>query len=70
MEWRRKIDAMEKERVEINSAEKLFDLPISTFHTLLSMQEHMRGVEALFVIYVEQKVESFWRFWEVLEFFE
>lgn len=48
-----KIDAG---RQELVNAEKLFDLPITSYPELLKIQQDMRGLRRIYQIYEEQKV--------------
>lgn len=50
------MEKIESERQELANAEKLFDLPITTYHELLQVQKELKGLEQIFAIYDEQKV--------------
>ena len=42
-------------RQELTNAEKLFDLPITTYPNLVRVQTEMRGLEQIYALYEEQK---------------
>lgn len=51
----------EASRQELANAEKLFDLPITMYPELLSVQQEMRGLRQIYKVYEEQKVvRSVW----------
>lgn len=47
---------MEAARQELTNAEKLFDLPITMYPELLTVQREMRGLRQIYEIYKAQKV--------------
>lgn len=47
---------IEASRQELGNAEKLFDIPITMYPELLSVQQEMRGLRLIYKIYEEQKV--------------
>ena len=49
------VSAMWFFRQELTNAEKLFDLPITTYPNLLRVQTEMRGLEMVYALYEEQK---------------
>lgn len=52
---------IEASRQELANAEKLFDLPITMYPELLSVQQEMRGLRQIYKVYEEQKVvRSVW----------
>ena len=42
-------------RQELTNAEKLFDLPITSYPNLVKVQTEMRGLEMIYSLYEEQK---------------
>jgi len=42
-------------RQELTNAEKLFDLPITSYPNLFKVQNEMRGFEQIYSLYEEQK---------------
>ena len=48
---------LENQRQELANAEKLFDLAITMYPGLLQVQKEMKGLEQIYAIYDEQKVE-------------
>lgn len=59
-QYKLEMEKIELERQELANAEKLFDLPITTYHELLQVQKELKGLEQIFAIYEEQKVEFHW----------
>jgi len=55
-QYKLEMEKIESERQELANAEKLFDLPITTYHELLQVQKELKGLEQIFAIYDEQKV--------------
>lgn len=42
-------------RQELTNAERLFDLPITTYPNLVKVQNEMKGLEQIYALYEEQK---------------
>ena len=54
--FKEELDKFEAERQELANAERLFDLPITMYPELLSVQKEMKGLEMIYDLYVTQKV--------------
>ena len=55
-EFKAEVERMENERQELANAEKLFDLPITMYPELLEVQKDMKGMDQIYMLYDEQKV--------------
>ncbi|ESN91800.1 hypothetical protein HELRODRAFT_96436 [Helobdella robusta] len=53
--YKNRVNECEEKRQELNSAEKLFDLPITIFQDLLQVQKELKGLDQVYSIYQEQK---------------
>ncbi len=53
--FKQELGAIEATRQDLSSAEKLFDLPPSSYSVLIAVQKEMRGLDESFAIYIEQK---------------
>lgn len=56
-EYRKTVEKFETDRQELANAEKLFDLPITMYPELLQVQKEMKGLEQIYALYEEQKVQ-------------
>ena len=56
--FKEELDKFEVDRQDLANAERLFDLPITMYPELLSVQKEMKGLEMIYILYVEQKVQS------------
>ena len=56
--FKEELDKFEVDRQDLANAERLFDLPITMYPELLSVQKEMKGLEMIYILYVEQKVRS------------
>ncbi len=57
--YRDELHKLENEKQELTNAERLFNLPISSYPELLQVQKEMKGLEDLYKLYEEQKVSYF-----------
>lgn len=57
--YREELSQFEADRQELGAAEKLFDLPITSYPALIQVQKEMKGYELVYAIYEEQKVNFF-----------
>ncbi|TPP59989.1 Dynein heavy chain 10 axonemal [Fasciola gigantica] len=61
------VEEVERQRQELASAEKLFDLPITSYPQLLQIQTEMQGLTQLYAVYRAQKqardewAQTLWR---------
>ncbi len=54
--YRDELHKLEHDKQELTNAERLFNLPISSYASLIQVQKEMRGLEELYKLYEEQKV--------------
>ncbi len=65
--FREELKKLEDAKQELTNAERLFNLPISSYSALVQVQKEMRGLEELYKLYDEQKksrlewAETLWR---------
>jgi dynein heavy chain len=57
--YREELHKLEHEKQELTNAERLFNLPISSYTSLLQVQKEMKGLEELYKLYEEQKVSDY-----------
>uniref|UniRef100_H2ZL67 Dynein heavy chain tail domain-containing protein n=1 Tax=Ciona savignyi TaxID=51511 RepID=H2ZL67_CIOSA len=55
-QFRKDLQKYEADRQELTNAEKLFDLPITSYPNLVRVQNEMRGLELIYALYEEQSV--------------
>lgn len=54
--YKEELAKLEADKQELTNAEKLFNLPISSYAALNQVQKEMRGLDELYKLYEEQKV--------------
>ena len=54
-DYSKEVADLEAERQELINAQKLFDLPITSYPELLQIQKSMKGLESIYQIYEDQK---------------
>lgn len=54
--FRDELHKLENEKQELTNAERLFNLPISSYPELVHVQKEMKGLEDLYKLFEEQKV--------------
>ncbi len=54
--FRDELHKLENQKQDLTNAERLFNLPISSYVALVQVQKEMRGLEDLYKLYEEQKV--------------
>lgn len=65
--YREELHKLEHDKQELTNAERLFNLPISSYTSLIQVQKEMRGLEDLYKLYEDQKksrtewAETLWR---------
>ena len=55
-QYKAEVEKQENERQELANAERLFDLPITMYPELLEVQKDMKGMDQIYNLYEEQKV--------------
>ena len=58
-QYKAEVEKQENERQELANAERLFDLPITMYPELLEVQKDMKGMDQIYNLYEEQKVNIF-----------
>lgn len=58
--YRDELHKLEHDKQELTNAERLFNLPISSYNALTQVQKEMRGLEELYKLYEDQKVLFFY----------
>ncbi|XP_071945421.1 dynein axonemal heavy chain 10-like [Antedon mediterranea] len=53
--YKKEVAAYDRDRQELANAEKLFDLPITSYTELMQVQKEMNGLDQIYTIYKEQK---------------
>ena len=56
--YKEELGKLEREKQDLTNAEKLFNLPISNYPALFSVQKEMKGLEDLYKLYEEQLVHN------------
>jgi dynein heavy chain, axonemal len=56
--FRDELHKLELEKQELTNAEKLFNLPISSYAALMQVQKETKALEELYKLYEEQKVKK------------
>ena len=55
-QYREEMAKYDADRQELANAERLFDLPITMYPDMVAVQKDMKGLEQIYAIYEEQKV--------------
>ena len=58
-QYKAEVEKQENERQELANAERLFDLPITMYPELLEVQKDMKGMDQIYNLYEEQKVNIY-----------
>ena len=58
-QYKAEVEKQENERQELANAERLFDLPITMYPELLEVQKNMKGMDQIYNLYEEQKVNIY-----------